>query len=222
MQQSTGCLVLCSLVNCQLHQVSLDSATVAVAPTEYSCLEPTLYTDRHAPLVEACRRGERKAQYELYRLYSKAMYNVCVRILNHPAEAEDVLQEAFLDAFQKIGDFRQTSTFGAWLKQIVVNRAINQLRQRRVQWVGVEEAENVGELDTSGLNDADITLEVTQVRRAIETLPDGFRTVLSLYLLEGYDHEEIAGILGISESTSRSQYLRAKKRLAESLKRIEF
>ena len=103
-----------------------------------------------------------------------------------------------------------------------MNRAINQLRQRRVQWVGVEEAENVGELDNSGLNDADITLEVTQVRRAIETLPDGFRTVLSLYLIEGYDHEEIAGILGISESTSRSQYLRAKKRLAESLKRIEF
>lgn len=179
-----------------------------------------MYVDRHLPLVEACRRGERKAQYELYRLYSKAMYNVCLRILNHPGEAEDVLQEAFLDAFQKIQDFRQTSTFGAWLKQIVVNRAINQLRQRRVQWVGVEEAEHVG--DSESFDEESTSLNVVAIRQAIENLPDGFRTVLSLYLLEGYDHEEIGGILGISESTSRSQYLRAKKRLAELLKNFEY
>lgn len=176
-----------------------------------------MYTDRHVLLVEACRRGERKAQYELYRLYSKAMYNVCYRILNHPAEAEDVLQEAFLDAFQHLNDFRQTSTFGAWLKQIVVNRAINHLRQRRVQFVDVEEAEYVG--DTGPVDESELEYDVTTVRRGIESLPDGFRTVLSLYLLEGYDHEEIAGILGISESTSRSQFLRAKKRLLEILKR---
>jgi RNA polymerase sigma-70 factor (ECF subfamily) len=181
-------------------------------------LETTLYTDRHVLLVEACRRGERKAQYELYRLYSKAMYNVCVRILNHPAEAEDVLQEAFLDAFQHLHEFRQTSTFGAWLKQIVVNRAINHLRQRRVQWVDVEEAESVGDSGYPGVDEADLEYDVATVRRGIENLPDGFRTVLSLYLLEGYDHEEIAGILGISESTSRSQYLRAKKRLLDFLK----
>lgn len=183
-------------------------------------METTLYVDRHLPLVEACRRGERKAQYELYKLYSKAMYNVCVRILNHPGEAEDVLQEAFLDAFQKIHDFRHTSTFGAWLKQIVVNRAINQLRQRRVQWVDVEEAQHVS--DAEPFDEESTTLDVTAVRKAIENLPDGFRTVLSLYLLEGYDHEEIGGILGISESTSRSQYLRAKKRLAETLKNFEY
>lgn len=176
-----------------------------------------MYTDRHVRLVEACRRGERKAQYELYRLYSKAMYNVCYRILNHPAEAEDVLQEAFLDAFQHLGDFRQTSTFGAWLKQIVVNRAINHLRQRRVQFVDVEEADAVG--DPEPVDESDLEYDVATVRRGIESLPDGFRTVLSLYLLEGYDHEEIAGILGISESTSRSQFLRAKKRLLEILKR---
>ena len=148
------------------------------------------------------------------------MYNVCVRILNHPAEAEDVLQEAFLDAFQHLHDFRQTSTFGAWLKQIVVNRAINHLRQRRVQWVDVDEAEHVGDSEDSGVSETDLAYDVATVRRGIERLPDGFRTVLSLYLLEGYDHEEIAGILGISESTSRSQYLRAKKRLLENLRGI--
>lgn len=138
-----------------------------------------------------------------------------MRILNHIGEAEDVLQEAFLDAFQKIHDFRQTSTFGAWLKQIVVNRAINQLRQRRLEWADVgEEAENVGEEDAPA-DESD--WEITRVREAIQRLPDGFRTVLTLYLLEGYDHEEIAEILSISESTSRTQYMRAKRKLLEML-----
>ncbi|SDL83938.1 RNA polymerase sigma factor [Siphonobacter aquaeclarae] len=178
-------------------------------------MEQTLYIDRHYSLVEACKRGDRKAQYELYRLYSKSMFNVCMRILNHIGEAEDVLQEAFLDAFQKIHDFRQTSTFGAWLKQIVVNRAINQLRQRRLEWADVgEEAENVGEED-SPADESD--WEIARVRDAIQRLPDGFRTVLTLYLLEGYDHEEIAEILSISESTSRTQYMRAKRKLLELL-----
>lgn len=174
-----------------------------------------MYIDRHYSLVEACKRGDRKAQYELYRLYSKSMFNVCMRILNHMGEAEDVLQEAFLDAFQKIHDFRQTSTFGAWLKQIVINRAINQLRQRKLEWVDVEEADSVGEEVSIPQEETD--WEIERVRLGIQQLPDGFRTVLSLYLLEGYDHEEIASILGISESTSRTQYMRAKRKLVELL-----
>ncbi|MDQ1087538.1 RNA polymerase sigma factor [Siphonobacter sp. SORGH_AS_1065] len=178
-------------------------------------MEQTLYIDRHYSLVEACKRGDRKAQYELYRLYSKSMFNVCMRILNHMGEAEDVLQEAFLDAFQKIHDFRQTSTFGAWLKQIVVNRAINQLRQRKLEWVDVEEADSVGEEVSIPQEETD--WEIERVRLGIQQLPDGFRTVLSLYLLEGYDHEEIANILNISESTSRTQYMRAKRKLVELL-----
>jgi RNA polymerase sigma-70 factor (ECF subfamily) len=179
-------------------------------------LEQIVYIDKHGSLVEACKRGERQAQYELYRLYSKAMFNVSMRILNHVAEAEDVLQEAFLDAFLKINDFRQTSTFGAWLKQIVVNRAINQLRSRRVQWVDVDGLDYADESD--GYAEEELLWDVTAVRLAIQRLPDGFRTVLSLYLLEGYDHEEIAEILGITESTSRTQYMRAKKRLVDLLK----
>lgn len=179
-------------------------------------LEQPLYIDKHHALVEQCKRGERRAQYELYKLYSKAMFNVCLRILNHVGEAEDVLQEAFLDAFQKINDFRQHSTFGAWLKQIVVNKAINQLRQRKVQLVDVEDAGDIGMEEA--FDEESLQLSMTQVKTAITQLPDGFRSVLSLYLLEGYDHEEIAEILGISESTSRTQYMRAKKRLLELLK----
>ncbi len=183
-------------------------------------MEQTLYIDRHLHLVEACRRGERKAQYELYRLYAKAMLNVAVRILNHVGEAEDVLQEAFLDAFTKIHEFKQTSTFGAWLKQIVINRALNQLRQRKAVLLDIEAIEE--DFEDEYYDEEEIQWEIEKVQQAMEMLPDGFRTVLSLYLFEGYDHEEIADILGVAESTSRTQYIRAKKRLLELIKNSKY
>ncbi len=144
------------------------------------------------------------------------MYNVAVRIVNHNGEAEDVLQDAFLDAFQKIHDFRQTSTFGAWLKQIVINRALNQLRNRKVQLVDIDESLDISDEET--YDEESLNYDIQRVQHAIQQLPDGFRTVICLYLLEGYDHEEIAEVLGIAESTSRTQYIRAKKRLLEILK----
>ncbi len=185
------------------------------------------YPDRHADLVKRCQQGERRAQYELYQHYVKAMYTICLRILNHEAEAEDVLQEAFIDAFGHIASFRGQSTFGAWLKQIVVNRAINQLRSRRLEFIdldsyrpGEEESELADRLDVADVEPVDeeaITLEVERVKRAMQQLPEGYRVVLSLYLFEGYDHEEIGNVLGISETTSRTQYLRGKKRLLDLL-----
>ncbi|WP_337042885.1 RNA polymerase sigma factor [Emticicia sp. 17c] len=185
----------------------------------------TVFINKHADLVEQCKRGESKAQYELYKHYSKAMFSVCMRILNHVGEAEDVLQEAFIDAFAKIKDFRQQSTFGVWLKQIVVNKAINQLRARRVELVNIDDYDfggdeyDVADYDESeSYSDTDMKYEVERIRRAMEQLPEGFRVVLSLYLFEGYDHEEIGNILGISETTSRTQYMRAKKRLLEIVK----
>lgn len=186
------------------------------------------YPDRHAELVKRCQQGERRAQYDLYQQYVKAMYNVCHRILNHDAEAEDVLQEAFMDAFNHIGSFRGQSTFGAWLKQIVVNRAINHLRSRRLEFVDIESYQ-VGDDDGGTANRLDyadgeaydedgVQLEVNRVRQAMQQLPEGYRVVLSLYLFEGYDHEEIGNVLKISETTSRTQYLRGKKRLLDLLK----
>lgn len=181
------------------------------------------YPDRHTELVKRCQQGERRAQYDLYQHYAKAMYNVCFRIVNHEAEAEDVLQEAFIDAFGHINSFRGQSTFGAWLKQIVVNRAINQLRSRRLSFVDME-SHRIGEDDGPDLTDPEpydeegTRLEVERVRRAMERLPEGYRVVLSLYLFEGYDHEEIGNVLNISETTSRTQYLRGKKRLVELMK----
>jgi RNA polymerase sigma-70 factor (ECF subfamily) len=178
-----------------------------------------IYIDKHYNLVVECKKGERKAHYELYKLYAKAMYNVCVRILNDTAEAEDVLQEAFLDAFTRIKDFRQETTFGLWLKQIVVHKSINCLRKRKMIF---EKIANVDIEEITDPNDAEETLElnykVETVKKAIMLLPEGYRLVISLYLIEGYDHEEIGQILKISTNTSRTQFLRAKRKLIEILK----
>lgn len=154
------------------------------------------------------------------------MFSICMRILNHVGEAEDVLQESFIDAFAKIADFRQDSTFGVWLKQIVVNKAINQIRSRKVQFVDIEDfgsdEHDIADFQSNSVNEEEIKFEVERVKRAMEQLPEGFRVVLSLYLFEGYDHEEISKILGINESTSRTQYMRAKKRLLEIVNRQMF
>jgi len=147
------------------------------------------------------------------------MLNVSFRIVGNIAEAEDVLQEAFLDAFNKVKDFRQDTTFGLWLKQIVVNRSINMLRKRKLELVELdgEEFENIADDDFE--DDEHTQYQAAQVKEAIKQLPDGYRIVLSLYLLEGYDHEEISQILNISENTSRTQFLRAKRKLLEILNR---
>ncbi|MFD1258018.1 RNA polymerase sigma factor [Mucilaginibacter terrae] len=177
-----------------------------------------IYIDKHYQLVVECKQGSKKACYELYRLYAKAMLNVAFRILNNIDEAEDVLQESFLDAFSKVKDFRQETTFGLWLKQIVVNRSINCLRKRKIEWVEMEseQLENIPSEEQP--DEEDMQYKVAQVKQAMQLLPEGYRVVLSLYLLEGYDHEEIGHILNITENTSRTQFLRAKRKLSEMLR----
>jgi len=152
-------------------------------------------------------------------LYSKAMLNVAFRIVGDIAEAEDVLQEAFVDAFAKLKDFRQDTTFGLWLKQIVVNRSINLLRKRKLELVELEDGHLENIADDESWDDEDLQYQVARVKEGMKQLPDGYRVVISLYLLEGYDHEEIGQILNISENTSRTQFLRAKRKLIEILNR---
>jgi RNA polymerase sigma factor (sigma-70 family) len=165
-------------------------------------------------LIERCLKGDRTAQYALYRKYEKAMYNTAWRIVRDDLEAEDVLQEAFISAFQHLATFQGTSTFGAWLKRIVVNKSLTVLQKRRLPMEQLEEEmEEVSEDVVIQVDEGDLK----EVMRAIEELPDGYRVILSLYLLEGYDHVEISEILGISVGTSKSQYNRAKKKLRELL-----
>lgn len=163
----------------------------------------------------ACKQGDRQSQFRLYNLYAKAMYNTALRIVQDEAEAADVLQEAFVDAFTRLDSFRQESTFGLWMKQIVVNKSISALRKRRLVLQSLDDGEEIADEPDE---DDNLEWRVEAVKAAINQLPDGYRLVLSLYLLEGYDHEEIAHILRISEATSRSQFLRGKRKLLANLK----
>lgn len=173
------------------------------------------YRNINEKLIQACRRGEQKAQFELYRQYSKAMFNTSLRILKNVAEAEDVMQEGFLKAFQNIKSYSGEVSFGAWLKKIIVNTSLDALRKRKVEF---EDVEGLSVQDYDEDNEVDkFEYQVELVKKSILSLPDGYRIVLSLYLLEGYDHDEISEILEISASTSRSQLARAKKKLIEEL-----
>ncbi len=165
----------------------------------------------HADLIARCREDDRTAQFELYKLYNKAMYNTALRITSDENDAEDVLQEAFVSAFQNLNGYREDASFGAWLKRIVINKALNQVQRVKKDLMLAEGVkEETSEFETEKTEPA---YSVDQVKRAMKELPSGFRTVLSLYLFEGYDHKEISEILGISESTSKSQYKRAKDKL---------
>lgn len=171
-------------------------------------------TSIHEYLVAKCKEGDARAQRELYALYVKAMYNICRRIVGDEDDAKDVLQESFIDAFSKINSLTNDALFSAWLKKIVVNKSINSLRKRRP-----ETMELVGEIDiTDSAQDDDfVTFEAKRILKAIDKISDGCRTVLSLYLFEGYDHSEIGAILGITESTSKAQYSKAKMKIREVL-----
>ena len=166
----------------------------------------------HAPLIEECRKGSRKAQFRLYNQYSKAMYNLAHRILNNREDAEDILQESFVECFRSIDSFRFESTFGAWLKKITVNKCINFIKKKKIDLVFPETLPS-----TISEEEDEVSYDTGKIIKGIELLPDGYRIILTLYLLEGYDHSEISQILGISESTSKSQYSRAKEKLRNIL-----
>jgi len=169
----------------------------------------------HDDLIARCRAGDRDAHFRIYKLYSRSMYNVSYRITGSEEDAEDALQDAFISAFRNLDGYRADATFGAWLKRIVVNKSINVLKKRKHELMPENELWDVAEEET--VNPYKEELTVDRIKKAIEELPDGYRSVLSLYLLEGYDHQEISEIMGISESTSKSQLNRAKGKLREKL-----
>jgi RNA polymerase sigma factor (sigma-70 family) len=169
-------------------------------------------------LVERCKEGDHQAFAGLYEKYARAMYNTSLRIVANQNDAEDILQEAFTDAFRSLDGFHYKSTFGAWLKKIVINRSINHLRGRKMGLIDIEKTNLSLLSEEEAPDENDIQLKVEDIKRAVLLLPTGYRTVLSLYLFEGYDQEEIADILRISHATVRTQYLRAKQKLLGFLK----
>jgi len=176
------------------------------------------FKNLHQDLLDGCKTGDQKAQFQIYKLYYKAMYNTSLRIVNDTMEAEDIMQESFLSAFEKIDTYSGIVSFGAWLKKIVVNRSLDALNKKKAVFEDIDS--HIGIRDDSSDETArneELDIRVEEVKEAIERLPDGYRVILSLYLLEGYDHDEIAEILSINSSTSRSQLSRAKQKLIAEL-----
>lgn len=176
------------------------------------------YSNIHQDLIDRCKKGDREAQFRIYELYYKAMYNTSLRIVKNESEAEDLMQESFLSAFEKINTYSGTVSFGAWLRRIVVNRSLDSIKKQRLYFETLDEKLTLGLSDNSP---AENEVDTKKIKKAIMDLPDGFRIVITLYLLEGYDHEEIGQILNISSSTSRSQYTRARQKLVEILESNE-
>lgn len=170
------------------------------------------YTIVHKEIIAGVKRGNQKAQFEIYKLYYKAMFNTSLRIVNKSEEAEDIMQDSFLSAFAKIESYKAEVSFGAWLKKIVVNKSLDFLKKKKIIFADINENKN--ELPEEVIiSEKEEIAKVAEIKKAITKLADGYRIVLSLYLLEGYDHNEISEILGITASASRSQFTRAKKKL---------
>lgn len=165
-------------------------------------------------LIEGCRKNDRAAQKELYRLYSGRMMVLCLRYAKTTLEAEDIMQEGFIKVFQHIKNFRAEAKLSTWITRIMVNTALNQQRKKlyMLPMVDVEEA---------GLHEAeDISLSdfhLSELLKMIQSLPDGCQVIFNLYAIEGYTHKEIAGMLGINEGTSKSQFARARQLLMERI-----
>ncbi|MEN1785054.1 MAG: sigma-70 family RNA polymerase sigma factor [Bacteroidota bacterium] len=171
----------------------------------------------HQTLVEECKEGQSSSQYELYSLYVDAMFNVGMRFLGNKEDAEDIVQDSFVDAFKKLHSFKYESSFGAWLKRIVINKSINHLKTKKIPLVSMETHEY--HLAEEAPIEAD-AMDLKKVQLGIAQLPEGYQQIIKLYLIEGYDHVEIAEILDISTSTSKSQYHRAKRKLLEIIKAL--
>lgn len=173
----------------------------------------------HKDLILRSIDGDQSAQAALYKHYAKAMFNVCMRFMKNREDAEDVLQESFVTAFLRMHTFRFESSFGSWLKRIVINQNINNLKKARLQ---LEFLEDVGTFaiteEDENNSPEEINFSVEQVKKAMLDLPEGSRMVFNLYLFEGYDHGEIASILGITETTSKTQYMRAKRKITSWVK----
>jgi len=172
-----------------------------------------------ASLIQACIKQNRAAQKKLYDLHAPKMLGVCYRYAQSKEEAEDMLQEGFIKVFQKLDSFKFQGVFEGWLRRIFVNTAINIIRKyQKLQYeTDIEQA------GTMASNAAEVldAMQNKEVIELIRNMPQGYRTVLNLYAIEGYSHKEIGEMLGINESSSRSQFTRAKAVLAKKINALE-
>ncbi len=168
-------------------------------------------------LIEHCKKGHQKAQMQIYDRYSRAMYTIACRYLKNTEDAKDAMQEGFLKAFTKIEHYTPVYPFGTWLKRIIINQCLDVLKQRHLKYSELDEGD-VYVIDDDNW-DFDATITKTEILEAIARLTPKYNIVVTLYLIEGYDHEEISRILGIPEKTSRTHLRRGKLKLRTLLKK---
>jgi RNA polymerase sigma-70 factor (ECF subfamily) len=166
-------------------------------------------------LVELCKKGDKTAQFIIYKQYYKAMYNTALRIVSNSFEAEDIMQESFLSAFTKLDSFSGTVTFGAWLKRIVINNSLTALKNNnKLETVSLEKVNTMEVLEEK--QDYSI-LKVSDILNKVSLLKNNYKVALTLNLIEGYDYEEIAQIMEISYENSRTTVSRARNKLRQLL-----
>lgn len=174
----------------------------------------------HQPdLVKQCIKNNRAAQHTLYQQYAPAMLGVCARYTKSIDDAEDVLQEGFIKVFTHLKQFSGKGELGAWIRRIMVNTALDYLKQHSRYRSQLQFDE--GPLYPISPDEADIKINVTQLIELIQHLPTGYQTIFNLVAMEGYPHPEVAKMLGINENTSRSQYSRARALLIKWMKQEE-
>jgi len=171
-------------------------------------------------IVEDCKQNNSKAQIQLYDLYCEAMFIIALRYVKDNFVAEDMMQDAFIKVFKNIKSFKGEVTIGAWIKRIVINQCIDYLKKKRIELVSIEEKELTIADDGDWTVKEEVSTDI--VTSAINSLPEKYKVVLNLYLIEGYDHQEIAQVLNITEVTSRSQLMRGKNKLKGQLKQYNY
>ena len=170
-------------------------------------------------LIEECKSNNKRAQIALYRKYNQAMYNVAMRLLKNADNADDAIQESFLSAFKNIHQFKGEVTFGAWLKKIVIHKCLNHLKKKELDVISLDESYGYDmEKEEPDNWEFDSLIVLEDVKKSIDKLPDKYKYVVMLYLIEGYDHEEISEVLDISIVASRTQLMRGKIKLRQLLK----
>ena len=167
-------------------------------------------------LIELCIKGDRRAHMQIYDKYSRAMYNVSYRFMNDPDMAQDMMQDGFIKAFTKLDSYSGEVIFGGWLKRIIVNTCLDEIRKKKdiISFDDAKFLEPVIDVEESIYDDDEL---YEKVKRSIEDLPEKYRVVVNLFLVEGYDYEEISSILDIKSSTARSLVSRAKIKLKQML-----
>ncbi len=172
---------------------------------------------KHRDLIEGCLNNDRKAQVKIYDLYYKSMYNASLRIVNDTLLAEDIMQESFLDAFKKLNTFEWRSSFGSWLKRIVVNKSLDKIR-KKYELVDIDDVEDELAYEDEETANSFFEYKIEDVKYALKLLPEKYKLVLVLFLFEGYDHQEIAQITGLPYNNVRVRYMRAKNKLISKIK----